>query len=384
MKPWCPTNTDFASVAQILLASILALFTISYYTPLAPKFLFHAGVTLPGLIWLAWCPRQLPKFIMVFGWVLFPLLALQLLNYIEIREIKVWLYLVALLASCTIVDRSRYGLKGVFIVFATASAIALIYATVTWLSIWYTTGTWVRLDNFPGRNADPIDSGLLIGSSLIFCWVFLVEPRLQRYSRAYFFIGLLGLSVLLLLASLVFQARSLLVGYGLFLLVYALRQRLWLQLSMVMVCLGLLGWLVGADQVLSQRGLSYRPEIWADALHRVSQQCGLVFGCGKDGYHFLGLYTHTHNLPLQVLYEDGLIGCLLFMIFAGYFIARGRLSNWFLVAVFGFGGQLTNTGWLLSNPKAYWIYFWLPAAMILIETRRDALVCYLAARKSNP
>ena len=361
----------------------MALFTISYYTPITPRFIFHAGLVIPGLTYLLWRPALLKEFLQIFSWLLIPLMAIQLLNYSVLLELKVWFYLLGLIAACVLVDRSSVGMRNVFLFFAVASVLTLLYLTGYWVWLKYSTHAWVRLGEGQVIMTGPIEAGLLVGSGMVAGWIFAVEPWLKRCSQKYVLIGFIGLTMLIMLAALVFQCRSLLLGYGFYVFFYALRNRLGWVVILALVTVLLAVWLTGADQILAQRGLSYRPQIWADAWQRVSQDCGLLIGCGKDGYRFLGMYSHAHNMLVQLLYEDGLIGCIMLMVFMGYIGLKCWRSDWLLIALVGIGGQMTNTGWMLSSPKAYWIYFWLPLIMVLIENQKMALDRYFEKRTVN-
>jgi hypothetical protein len=175
-----------------------------------------------------------------------------------------------------------------------------------------------------------------------------------------------------------------LLAYAFFLLAYLYSRRLWLFGLTAVLAVFFLGYWAGLDHLLLERGLSYRPQIWLDALDRVTHVCNISMGCGKDGYRFLGMYTHTHNILLQVLYEDGLLGLVVFSFFAVYLLKKGIRSNAFLLAALGIGAQMSNTGWLLVPPKSLWIYFWLPLAMAAIEISRDKLKAYWVARGEPP
>jgi hypothetical protein len=361
----------------------LLLYSLSYYLPLPPRGLFLAGIVLPGLLWLIWSPKALGGFLQAYIWVLLPLALIQILNMESWQELKLWFYFVGFLACCTLLDRTK-KLEAILTVFAWASLTVLAWSAMDWWLIHQSTGEWVRYGVLFGRAVDPIDTALVISTGLLYLWLYKVEPRLRSVSKWHVMAGFLVLSSLILLISTVYQARTLLVAYALFLLVYLFARRFWLLGSTVILAVVLLSYLMGADQLLLQRGLSYRPEIWSDALNRVSHVCGIWIGCGKDGYRFLHMYTHTHNFLLQILYEDGVLGLFIFTILAAYLIKHGRHSNALLWATLGVGGQLTNTGWLLTPPKAIWVYFWLPVTMLTVEISREKLHGYWIARRGLP
>lgn len=366
-------------VFQWLMSVGLFLFIVSYYFPLPSKALFYAGIILPGLAWLIYKPKALPAFLQAFAWMLLPLALLQLLNVQAWHEIKLWLYLMGFLACCVFLDR-RGCLEKILTIFSYVSLAVLVYCSFDWVIIHQQTGEWVRYALLFGNGIDPIDIAMMIATGLLYLWLNKAEPGLQAASSFHLLTGILILSGLILLTAIVFQARTLLLAYAFFLLAYLYYRRLWLFGFTAVLAVFFIGYWAGMDHLLLERGLSYRPQIWFDTLHRVTHVCNIWSGCGKDGYRFLGLYTHTHNFLLQILYEDGLAGLAIFSFFAYVFVKRGNRSNALLLAALGIGAQMSNTGWLLVSPKSLWVYFWLPITLTAIEISRDKMTAYWMAR----
>lgn len=364
------------------MAGVFLLLLSSFYVPVSPKAVFYLGMMLPGILWLLWRPAALLAYFKAFGLLLLPLAVIQLLNMHDADEIKLWLYMVVFLACCLMVERSDWGSERVYRLFAWFGLFALGYATAEWLWVWQQTGNWIRFDHLFGRRMDPNNTSIFITSGLVFLWLTLAEPRLQTRSRLGLLSGLMLLSCAVLLSAAVFQSRSTLVGFGLFMMVYIFIRRWWGLGLLVLVSVASMAYLTGADQMLGQRGVSYRPQIWADAWHRITDTCGVVLGCGDDGYRFIGQFTHTHNLPLGILYNDGVVGLALITIFAFVYIRDGiqLKTPWFLLSMIGIGALMTNTGWLLAPPKAFWAYFWVPILITFIQIRREQVDLYLAAR----
>ena len=101
----------------------------------------------------------------------------------------------------------------------------------------------------------------------------------------------------------------------------------------------LLAVLSGVDDLLVQRGLSYRLDIWQAALQRWLGECSLWWGCGNDGVLLLGQFHRPHSGYLAMLYRNGLLGALLFLIFALLYLryARSPGAPWLLLSLFGWG-----------------------------------------------
>jgi hypothetical protein len=375
-------NNALTGIQYRVMAGLFLLFNLSFYLPISPKSVFYIGLMLPGIAWLMLRPAALPAFFKAFGLLLLPLAVIQFLNIREAAEIKLWIYMTVFLACCVMVERSEWGAERVYRIFAWFGIFALLYASTEWLWTWHQTGQWIRYDHLFGRRMDPNNTSIFIASSLVFLWLTNVEPRLKQRSAWVLLAGMIVLSSLVLLSATVFQSRSTLVGFGLFMAVYIVMRRMWWLGLLALAGVVMIGYLAGADQMLSQRGVSYRPQIWADAWHRVVDTCGIWLGCGEDGYLFIGEFKHTHNLPLGILYGDGLVGLAMMGVFAFVYVRDGikLKSLWFLLSMIGIGALMTNTGWLLAPPKAFWAYFWIPILLAFIQMRREQVDAYLAAR----
>ena len=71
-------------------------------------------------------------------------------------------------------------------------------------------------------------------------------------------------------------------------------------------------------------------------------------------------------------------------IFVFFYVRDGiqLKTPWFLISMIGIGALMTNTGWLLGRPKAFWAYFWIPILIAFIQMRHEQVDRYLAARSS--
>lgn len=128
-------------------------------------------------------------------------------------------------------------------------------------------------------------------------------------------------------------------------------------------------------EVLLNRGTSYRPELWIDALRQAGQH--LWFGAGYESQFIfnipgVGYPLHDpHNIELAVLLELGLVGlCLwsLMYIFALLRCLRLRAQPHFQIAsallVYGLFAGLTEGGSFLSRPNESWFLIWIPLALL--------------------
>ena len=118
---------------------------------------------------------------------------------------------------------------------------------------------------------------------------------------------------------------------------------------------------------LIDRGVSYRKDIWLDAINRmVSEEC-FLFGCGKlDGYKFLGKFDNPHGVFISSFYYYGVIGFALFLSFLT--ICYIRLSGFYRVGFIACLAYFIFTHVeLIVKPSVIWLYFWLPLFLGLIQ-----------------
>lgn len=142
----------------------------------------------------------------------------------------------------------------------------------------------------------------------------------------------------------------------------------------VLTIAGALIWL-RFPEMLTQRGLSYRTDIWADVTRQIGER--LWFGHGfstplsiwVEGLRMT--FSDPHNLTLSVLYAGGLVGGALWL--SLYAVAlreswRWRRDKWVqafsATVVYGFAAGLTEGGSFLSRPKEHWFLIWIPLALL--------------------
>lgn len=151
--------------------------------------------------------------------------------------------------------------------------------------------------------------------------------------------------------------------------------------------------LIYAPHLITERGSSYRPEIWQLAWNMFLEHP--LAGHGYDAPMAIDvgiglIFSEPHNFALGVLYNVGVLG---FLPWLGM-IAFGLYSGWknrnqplFLLAsallVFGIGAGLTEGGGILSRPKEHWFLLWIPLALIaaLNIARREGSLAGAQLRK---
>jgi len=155
-----------------------------------------------------------------------------------------------------------------------------------------------------------------------------------------------------------------------------------LHLILVVVSLALVSLVIDWDLIFQQRGtiLSYRDVIWLEVLSRVAEN--ILFGIGIEHKALItiegqGVFEHSHNSWLDILYYSGLIGVVLaiwhvLLLFKSAVLTDDELP---LVAwlLFGCICLFTNGSHLLTAPDAQWWVYWVPAALLAAQITRRRL-----------
>lgn len=134
--------------------------------------------------------------------------------------------------------------------------------------------------------------------------------------------------------------------------------------------------IIALGSEFSDRGLSFRPEIWAKAIELTMPHpwlgCGL--GCGVEILTPSGLSViEPHNNLISAFYFGGLFGLALFLAtFAVALQMQWRISRTspmallaLVLQVFGLTTLLFDGGGLIGRPSEFWLLYWLPVALIL-------------------
>jgi hypothetical protein len=381
-----PGCDNFSAWRAAYLTVVMAALCAAFYFPFSSKSInnfFYVLIALPSFFWALSKPRALWGLLKAFSWFFAPLLFLVILNADDFAELKKWLYLFLLFMACVYLGFSKRRSVVYFMLFALASCVIFLWVLVDWFLLLGQEEGLIRYGVFGGDIINPVYFSLLIGGGLIFLWLFHVESWLEARSRLAYFSGFLILLVLLLLCSVVFQSRTILLGLACFLFGYALHKSLVISTICLVAVVSLIAIFSGATDLLMSRGLSYRLGIWQDAWLRLNEVCGIWLGCGADDYRFLGQFFHEHSAYVAMLYRNGLLGAITFGLLAAMFFWRCSLarSRWMLLALFGWGSLITTSGGMLTSPQPLWVYFWLPTFMALLETQKEAVSEFVSATR---
>ncbi|UQY37280.1 O-antigen ligase family protein [Pseudomonas fulva] len=235
---------------------------------------------------------------------------------------------------------------------------------------------WFIYTAAPGARmigAGALRNPLLTSHVLGFLCTYWIAAWLSRNERRDWLPILMTLP--LLAALLATGSRTPLMGLALtsvWMLLMSGRRAVYLVASLL---LGALAAYLIAPEVILQRGMSYRPELWSDAW----RQAGLHpwLGAGYESkFEFdipgVGHLLHDpHNVELAVLLELGMIGLGAWAAMYGFALARClrlRALPQFQIAsallIYGVCAGLTEGGNYLSRPNESWFLIWIPLALL--------------------
>lgn len=147
--------------------------------------------------------------------------------------------------------------------------------------------------------------------------------------------------------------------------------------SMLYLCVALLiaAFIVfWKPEIVLQRGVSYRPYIWLEALDQIGQRPWFGHGYGASlSIELPGVarWSDPHNLTLLVLYSSGLVGAAFWTFMYGsalYQSWQNRSDKWVVVfsatVVFGLVAGMTEGGSFIPRPNERWFIIWIPLALL--------------------
>lgn len=150
----------------------------------------------------------------------------------------------------------------------------------------------------------------------------------------------------------------------------------------ILVVLGLASIAVFKPEILLQRGVSFRPELWNGGVQLMLDHWGM--GLGFHEYLIpvpeIGqAFKHPHNLFLDIGVRLGVPGLLLFgwlWLAVGWrgWVSRAQPLGQVLLALWVFSGAslMTDGIGLWLKPNADWLITWLPIALSIVLATRGS------------
>lgn len=336
--------------------------------------LYYGLIALPALLGLIVAPRialQLIReplvlaFLLLAAWLLASLAWTQ--SDASVGSLaKRPLYVLMLFAACAlIVRRNPQLLLRTLQVGALVAAFAALVNVVLFAL------------NAPSANDRLIGTGALRNPLLsshvfgFFCVYWLASWVTERPQRWWYSLCAFPLLVALLATG----SRTPLLALaftGIWLLALIGRRALPLVLGLTVA--GALA-LTLAPDILLQRGLSFRPQLWSEALSQAANHPWIGYGYNSPftfdipavGYPLMD----PHNVELAVLLELGVVGLGLWFGMYGLALWRcvqlRRLPPFQLASalmIYGLMAGLTEGSNFLSRPNENWFLIWIPLALL--------------------
>ncbi|MDR1996646.1 O-antigen ligase family protein [Azonexus sp.] len=130
-----------------------------------------------------------------------------------------------------------------------------------------------------------------------------------------------------------------------------------------------------SPEMLTQRGSSYRTEIWGGALQQIGE--APWFGHGFDTPIRIWVegipypLWDPHNLTLSVLFEGGVSGGLLWLALYLAVLRESwhwRSNPWVMACsatvIYGLMAGMTEGGGVFSRPNEHWFLIWIPLVLV--------------------
>lgn len=182
------------------------------------------------------------------------------------------------------------------------------------------------------------------------------------------------------------QSRGPLLSLAIVLMVGLVWLRPAWKILLVQCVAGLLGLCVlfmvfPLDQLLLERGASFRDQIWSDVIAQMRAQPSLFLsGVGMtestDITTSIGQYHHAHNAWLDILYRTGIVGLGLAMSHLVLLLWSARhhrhLAPLTLWLVYGCGCLFVDSRSLFWEIDTKWFLYWIPAALLAAQLSRGS------------
>lgn len=358
---------------------------------------------LTGMLWLGDHGRY-PKVFLAFALPSLVLLALDPSNWREVIRSPVVLAFLVFAAYFSVsiawsASESGFGdlIKRLLLVFVLFFGVVefarqrpeLFYKTIAVAALLAPIGAFYEVARFfaSDHGVRLASDGALYNPLLIshvygfFTALWLGWLLTQSSSRRVACGGLIALILLLLLVLTGSRTPLLAITASTVALAVVSGSRKGLLMLAVLVAVGLVAGFV-FPEIVTQRGLSYRPEIWSEAMRQILERPWFGHGFGTPLFIKLSEipypFRDPHNLTLAVLFDGGIVGLFAWVaIYATAFsmVWKSRKHPWAIICsatlVYGLVAGMTEGGSFLSRPKEHWFLIWIPLALVAAIPMRN-------------
>ncbi|WP_448653236.1 O-antigen ligase family protein [Pseudomonas fluorescens] len=382
---------DFLVLWILPIGLLLLLSSLFYVTNRNVMHRFYYGFfSVPTLLLLCLRPRELKELLrepLVIAFVAFCAWALTTVLWSpeptgDSNLFKVPLQTFMLFAGCGLLLHYRNELfKPIFF---GAAVIALVVCVGNLVAFAKGFEPGMRMIGGLGALDNPLLSSHMFGFFCVY-WLYVCVTT-KRLQVLWFSVPALAIMTLAILAT---GSRTPLVALVLAVLWMGLLSRNRRSALMVAgLVLAAAGLLLFYPQLITERGSSFRFEIWRIILGRIADHPWIGHSYDSELYvqpaNYDGALREPHSFALGVLYYVGIIGFIpwIFMLGCGLYKGlKGRAQPLFILAssllAYGIGAGLTEGGGILSRPKEHWFLLWIPLALIAglsIAQRRRSLL----------
>lgn len=161
---------------KLIMLGFVAYGLILYF-PVSSKSInniFYLVVAVPGFVWAIRDRARLYKAMRRYVWFLLPLFMLVLAVSHELKDMKVFLYLVLFwLFLLMLEERHILGVRLPMFGVSGVNVVLLLTAILSWAAAGLSTGVWSRNYSLLGYAINPVYTATLMMMSMVFLWVFL-------------------------------------------------------------------------------------------------------------------------------------------------------------------------------------------------------------------
>lgn len=380
---------DFLVLWILPIGLLLLLSSLFFVTNRNVLHKFYYGLfSAPTLLLLCLRPREIKELLrepLVIAFLVFCAWALTTLLWspqptVDSDLFKRPLHTFMLFAGCGLLLHYRNDMfKPIFF---SAAVIALIVCLANLIA--FAKGFEPSMRMIGGRGAldNPLLSSHVFGFFCIY-WLYICITA-QRLRVLWFSAPALAVMTLAVLAT---GSRTPLVALTLaaFWIAFVRRNRRSAMMIATLV-LGAAALLLFYPEAITERGSSYRLELWSMTLHRIAEHPWIGHSFNSDLSLVVDAYElyEPHSFALGVLYYVGIIGFIPWIFMLSWGLYKGfkeRAQPLFLLTsallAYGIGAGLTEGGGILSRPKEHWFLLWIPLALIAglsIAQRRRSLL----------
>ncbi|MDD5445245.1 MAG: O-antigen ligase family protein, partial [Pseudomonas fluorescens] len=382
---------DFLVLWILPIGLLLLLSSLFYVTNRNVMHRFYYGFfSVPTLFLLCMRPREIKELLrepLIIAFLAFCAWAITTVLWSpaptgDSNLFKVPLQTFMLFAGCGLLLHYRKDLfKPIFF---SAAVIALVVCLCNLVAFakGFEPGLSMRMIGGRGALDNPLLSSHLFGFFCVY-WLYICITT-QRLRVLCFSAPALAIMALAILAT---GSRTPLVALTLAAVWIAFVSRNRRSALMIAtLVLGAAALLLLYPEAITERGSSYRFELWSMTLQRIAEHPFIGHSYDSELSLIVGgvELMEPHSFALGVLYYVGIIGFIPWIFMLGWGLYKGfkeRAQPLFLLAsallAYGIGAGLTEGGGILSRPKEHWFLLWIPLALIAglsIAKRRGSLL----------